>query len=294
MNIQNLKQETAGYRDAAVKAVSVQYIICTIIISQAIVLWLSAKGPLFPGEERFLSIVGTCAEIIAGLYGITMAGYTFFLSRMDALTATDTTLDYVVASVKTRFKYLVWYITITFAVTLFTSIILMYYPASSALISDFFYRLVCNEFILFLSFTAALILYYSVNVIDPKCLEKEAVRLQKKLSPRLGPQGSAAEFIALYDQIEQRCNAMVPEAVLHQLHENKGKRFSHTIELLYELKPKLRPMLPDLTRVHRYYECMVNSPSMAASQEICVLARRILSFLEGGPVEENFLKFYHK
>lgn len=46
--------------------------------------------------------------------------------------------------------------------------------------------------------------------------------------------------------------------------------------------------------LRRYYECMVNSPSMAASQEICVLACRILSFLEGGPVEENFLKFYHK
>ena len=42
---------------------------------------------------------------------IVIAGYTFFMSRIDALMATDATLDYIVGSVKMRFKSLIWYIT---------------------------------------------------------------------------------------------------------------------------------------------------------------------------------------
>ena len=37
-------------------------------------------------------------------YGITLAGYTFFLSRIDALIASDMTLDYIVNSVKMKYN----------------------------------------------------------------------------------------------------------------------------------------------------------------------------------------------
>lgn len=282
-----LQKEAANYGSMAVKAVSVQYIILSVIASQIAVLWLSSMGSLFPGEETFLQIIGTCAEIVAGLYGITLAGYTFFLSRIDALTATDTTLDYVVASIKNRFKYLIWYITITVTITLFISVVLMYYPVSSELIPEYFYRLICNEFVLVLGFSVILILYYSLSVVDPNCLEKEAERLKKKLSSRFGPDGSAAEFISLYDRIEGRCNEMLPQNVLQQLHENKGKRFEHTMELLYELRPQIRPVLSDLNRIYRYYACMVNCSPLSASEEMCILARKVLAYLEEIPSRGN-------
>jgi len=276
----NLKIEAARYGDMAVRAMSVQYVLITGLIAQAAVLWLSAKVNLFPGEERFIDIIGTCAEVVAGLYGITLAGYTFFLSRIDALCATDMTLDYVVTSVKTRFKHLIWYINITVATTLGISLILMYYPVSSGLIPDYLYRLICNEFVLFLGFSVALILYYSLLVIDPNCLSKEAAKLKRKISNKFGPDGSAAEFIALYDRIENLCNCALPDAVLQQLHDNKGKRFEYTLELIYEVKPALRPVLPDLYRIHRYYECMVNCSPLRASQEMCLMAGKVVAVLE--------------
>lgn len=275
-----LKNEILDYSSITVKAVSVQYLLFMVLAGQVGALWFSAKEKLFPGADAFQQIVGTCAEIIAGLYGITLAGYTFFLSRIDALTATDATLDYVVDNIKNRFKYLIWYITLTVAATLAISVVLMYYPAHSGLIPAYFYRLICNEFVLFLGFSVGLILYYSICVIDPNCLEKEAARLKKKLCSKPGPDGSAAEFIRLYDRIENLCNAMLPEAVLRQLYENKGKRFEYTLSLLQEQQPRLRPVLPELHRIHRYYECMVNCARLTASQEMCLSARRVCAFLE--------------
>lgn len=132
----------------------------TMLAGQILAFGLSVNEGLFPGNDALMNIVSTCSQIIAGLYGITLAGYTFFLSRIDALSTSDATLDYVVGSIKSRFKYLIWYITANVLMTLLISIILMYAPSPVGEQISFFYRLFCNEFILFVVFSIALILYY--------------------------------------------------------------------------------------------------------------------------------------
>ena len=276
----SLKQNVTEQSGKVAKAISIQFFITVTIILQIAVVFFSFKGTLFPGSEAMSGIAGTCAEIIAGLYGITMAGYTFFLSRIDGLMASDMTLDYIVNSVKLRYKYIIWYITFNVLMTLFISIFLMYYPAPDEETLSFFYRLFCNEFVVFLGTSIIMILYYSVSVIEPKCLEKEASRQKKKLSRSLGKEGDVIAFISMYDKIEARCNAMIPENVLSRLHENKGKHFEYTIELLYETKPLIRPVIPELRRIHRYYECVVNCTPMTVSKEMCGAAQRVLIFLQ--------------
>ena len=123
-----LHNKATEHGELAVKAMSFQTIPLAMIAGQVLAFWLSGKDSLFPGNDALMNIVGTCSEVIAGLYGITLAGYTFFLSRIDALSASDATQDYVVASIKSRFKYLIWYITANVLMTLLISIVLMYAP----------------------------------------------------------------------------------------------------------------------------------------------------------------------
>ena len=280
-----IKQNIASQGELAFKVMSAHTIMIVTVVSHVLAFWLSTKGSLFPGTDTLMSIIGTCAEIIAGLYGITMAGYTFFLSRIDALMASDSTLDYVVASIKNRFKYLIWFITFNVLMTLFNSIFLMYCPVPSETDHVFFYRLFCNEFVLFLGYSIVLIRYYSILVIDPNCLEKEAAKLKKKISPIIGAEGDVVEFIGIYDRIEALCNDMLPGNVLHQIHENKGKRFEYTIALLQEQKILSAPLIHDLNRIHRYYECAVNCTSLSVSQEMCSLARHVLAYLNQSSVK---------
>ena len=274
-----LHKEAAAHGETALAVMSMPAIIAANILAQAAALWLSGQEHLFPGTDMFMSIVSTCSQIIAGLYGTTLAGYTFFLSRIDALMASDATIDYVVSSIKNRFKYLIWYITFNVLVTLTISILLMYIPAPAGEKVSYFYRLFCNEFVLFLGFSIVMILYYSILVINPNCIEKEAAKLKKKLSRR-GPAGNAAEFIALYDRIETACNSLLPANVLHQIHENKGKRFEYTIGLLSEQGILLLPLIADLTRIHRYYECVINCTPLSVTEEMCTLARRVCLTVE--------------
>ena len=275
--IQNQITDTG---EKMIRAASFQMLPIIVVAGQLFVFWFSRQTHLFPDSDALMTVISCCAQIIAGLYGITLAEYTFFLSRIDALMATDVTLDYIVHSVKMRFKGLIWYITVTVAATLFISVFLMYYPEESGVIPDYLYRVVCNEFVLFMGFATALILYYSVGVVDPNCIEKEAKKLKKKLEFRFGPAGSVVEFISLYDRIEQRCNAMLPENVLNQLHENKGKHFQFSIDLLQKQSFLPKPLTADLIRIHRYYACTVNCDSMDVSQEMCLLARKVLAYLD--------------
>lgn len=271
-------------RNTAIAVMSLPGLVGVNITAQVLVLWLSAQESLFPGADIFMSILSSCSEIIAGLYGTTLAGYTFFLSRIDTLMASDATLDYVVSSIKNRFKHLIWYITFNVLVTLSISVVLMYAPTPADEQISFFYRLFCNEFVLFLGFSIVLILYYSILVVNPNCVEKEAAKLKKRLSHR-GPAGDAAEFIALYDQIETACNALLPQRVLNQIHENKGKRFEYTIQLLGEQNILALPLITDLNRIHRYYECVINCSPLSVNEEMCVLARRVLAFLNSNAAE---------
>lgn len=243
-------------------------------------IWLSRKVSVFPAGDTWMSILSTCAEIIAGLYGITLAGFTFFLSRIDALMLSDATVDYIVGSIKTRFKYLIGYITFNVLMTLLISMVLMYLPVPAPEDTTFWYRFFCNEFLLFMATSICLILYYSLLVVNPNCIEKEAGKLKKRMDGRFTHPGNAMVFIDLYDRIEQHCNRLIPPNVLHQLHENKGRFFELTIELMEEQKLLPKKLLQDIMQIHRYYECSVNCSPMRVSQQMCTLAEQVLYTLQ--------------
>lgn len=281
MRIKSLLQgELISLKVFANKIILFHMVPLLMIAIQIPVVILTFWIGFFPGEDVMLSIIGTCAQIVAGLYGITMAGYTFFLSRMDVLTESDGTLDFVVGSIKNRFKYLIWWITANVLMVLLISIVLMYCPVPHQTEMHYFYRLICNEFLVFVVFSIALILYYSLHVTAPNVLRKEATKLKQRLGGRSGAAGDVLEFLSDYATIQTYCNALLPELVLKELHKNKGCHFELTLELLKVQYPHLKPLLYDLNHLHRYYECVVNSSSMSVSLDMCLMAKKVLFHLE--------------
>ena len=268
------------HKNTAFKFLTSNILLCATLALHAGVLLLSSRVSFFPGVDVLRTIVTTCAQIIAGLYGITAAGYTFFLSRIDGLCAQDMSLDYIVSSLKNRYKGLMWLISGNVLMTLLVSILLLYCPAPTEDNHAFWYRYFCNEFIVSLGTSILLILYYSITVVNPNAISKEARKLKKRISHSLLPTGDVSRFIALYDSIERRCEALVDPVVLNQIYENKGKRFEYAIELLLLSKPTLVPLLLDIRRIHRYYECTVNCSPMTVTKEMCALAQKVSGELE--------------
>ena len=88
-----IQHQIADTGEKVVMAASFQVLPIIVISGQLFVLWFSRQTHLFPDSDALMNVISCCAQIIAGLYGITLAGYTCFLSRMDALMASDVTLD---------------------------------------------------------------------------------------------------------------------------------------------------------------------------------------------------------
>ena len=97
---------------------------------------------------------------------------------------------------------------------------------------------------------------------------------------RLGKIGF--HHLDLYDRIQTACCARLPQTVLHQLQQNKGRRLEPVLELLHQQDADVRGVYHDLVSIHRYYECMVNVSPLEASAEMCALARRTLQTLQQG------------
>ncbi len=258
---------------------------CAAVACHIAAVIFSLRFALFSSEDALMNMLSSFAEIIAGLYGTTLAGYTFFLSRIDGLMASDTSLDFVVAGIKRRFKYLIWHITFNVLMTLLTTAVLMLMPSPETGWLRFLHRLVCNEFVVFLGFSVVLILWYSILVINPKSIEKEAARQKKRLSPETETSGSTIDFFALYARLQETCDAMIPAEVLNQIRENKGNRFPYTIALLPQLRPDLADAMEELERIHHYYVCALNCTPITVTQEICTAAQALLERLNREPEE---------
>ncbi len=262
------------------KALLLNYLTLATIASQIAVFLISTKVSLFPGQEAMQSIAGSFAEIVAGLYGLTLASYTFFLSRIDGLAASNHTLEYVTNGLKRGFKYLIWHITFQVLMTLVFATALMYATApevGSAF--AFWYRLFCNEFIAFAGFSVVLILYYSILVVNPKCIEKEAARLKKKLGGKEND-GSLLEFLALHQKLCRRIEELLPKETVGYLHAEQVLTLAVAMALLRQLHPEIEELLPELEAIYRYYECLVNCKDVAVSQSMCDRANRLLDQLD--------------
>lgn len=261
------------------RILSIQPFVLLTLIVQIILFGISSAETLFPETDRWISISTTCAQIVCGMYGITLAGYTFFISHMDSLSDSDRTLDYIVSNIKKRFKYLIITLTFNVFIVLIASVFIVYIKAPDNEELLFFYRLFCNEFIAALFFSMILMLFYSAWIIDPKCIEKEAAKLKKKLSPPAGTCGDAARFLALYSAIDDCCNKKLPQEVLLPIAKYKKISFDDTLKLLLLQNLLTDALASDLTRLHRYYACTLNCSPIDVTQEMYELAEKTLKEL---------------
>ena len=279
MNFNQKAQRKSANRTGAATFVAIYYLRSFTVLAQIGIFWLSAKDSFFPNADVRMSILSSYSAIIAGLYGITMAGFTFFLSRIDAMILTDSTVEYVASSLKHKFKVLIWCISSNVSVTLFISIALMYIPASKELSETFLYRLFFNEFVLFFLSSIGLIMIYSMMVINPNSIQSEAEKLKKKISKPGAQPGDAVQFLSAYATLENACENLLPPLAVSKLKRDKGSRFEAILSLLYEQETLDKKALDKITTVHHDYACTVNCKTMQASRQMCTLTMELLAHI---------------
>ena len=172
-----------------------------LVLSGVTSAWGAIKPVLDLNENQILYLFSTSAQVLAGIYGLTLTGFIFFRNELNREEQEDETLVDATESLKRRYFTLLIFITLLVLLTLALSNLAIS-SESSAHRSVNTLLINCGQSAFATSLLA--IAYFVFDVISPNRIAVASRALQDAVDPTHGNdiKGSLEEFVRNYNQIE--------------------------------------------------------------------------------------------
>ena len=227
------------------------------------------------------SVMSTCSEVLAGLYGITLTGYIFFADRFKDTSRDDESLYDAVQALLIRYNHLAGFISLMcLACTVMAEGIVLY--GTNTLLPAGLHRFWINETLLLSFGTFNLILYFVISVLDPHKVERISNQKKSKISEDTTT-GDIEEFMAVWAEIEDNLLALREELIKKIRFvpgANRSKpQLVQTLDLLRNYGRINMNLWRKLDKLRQYHNLSLHDVNMAVSQEMCDLAKHVLAEL---------------
>ena len=229
------------------------------------------------------SVMSTCSEVLAGLYGITLTGYIFFADRFKDTSQEDESLYDAVQALLIRYNHLAGFISLMCLIcTVMAEGIVLY--GENTLLPAGLHRFWINETLLLCFCTFDLILYFVISVLDPHKVTR--ISNQKKAKISEDPTtGDLAEFMAVWGEIEKNLLALREELAgkirfIPGAHAKGKPQMVQTLEVLRNYGRINMSLWRKLDKLRQYHNLSLHDVNMAVSQEMCDFAKNVLAELE--------------
>ena len=229
------------------------------------------------------SVMSTCSEVLAGLYGITLTGYIFFADRFKDTSRDDESLYDAVQALLLRYNHLAGFISLMCLVcTVMAEGIVLY--GSNTCLPPGLHRLWINETLLLSFGTFNLILYFVISVLDPHKVQRISNQKRSKISEDTTA-GDIAEFMAVWGEIEDSLLAIREELIskmrfIPGAHAKGKPQMVQTLEILRNYGRINMNLWRKLDKLRQYHNLSLHDVNMAVSQEMCDLAKTVLAELK--------------
>lgn len=254
---------------------------CAVVLQIYVIL--DCMFPLIVYEvDAVSSVMSTCSEVLAGLYGITLTGYIFFADRFQDTSRDDESLYDAVQALLVRYNHMAGVISLMCLIGIaFAEGIVLY--GSNTLLPAGLHRFWINETLLLCFCTFDLILYFVISVLDPHKVNRISNHKKAKISEDPAA-GDPEEFMAVWGQIEDNLYALREELSSKMRfvpNGNPGKpKIVQTLEILRNYGRINMNLWRKLDKLRQYHNLSLHDLNMAVSQEMCDLAEDVLSELE--------------
>lgn len=229
------------------------------------------------------SVMSTCSEVLAGLYGITLTGYIFFADRFKDTSRDDESLYDAVQALLLRYNHLAGFISLMCLVcTVLAEGIVLY--GTNTLLPAGLHRFWINETLLMCFCTFDLILYFVISVLDPHKVARISNQKKAKISEDTTA-GDIEEFMTIWGEIEDNLLSLREELIRKMRFipgaNIKGKpQMVQTLEVLRNYGRINMNLWRKLDQLRQYHNLSLHDVNMAVSQEMCDLAKNVLAELE--------------
>ena len=229
------------------------------------------------------SVMSTCSEVLAGLYGITLTGYIFFADRFKDTSRDDESLYDAVQALLLRYNHLAGFISLMCLICTVMAEGIVLYGTNTRLPAGL-HRFWINETLLLNFGTFNLILYFVISVLDPHKVQRISNQTKSKISEDTTV-GNIEEFMALWGEIEDNLLALREELISKMRFipgaNAKGKpQMVQTLEVLRNYGRINMSLWRKLDKLRQYHNLTLHDVNMAVSQEMCDLAKSVRAELE--------------
>jgi len=259
----------------------------TLAVLTGIIQILVILDCFFPlleyAPDAVSSVMSTCSEVLAGLYGITLTGYIFFADRFKDTSRDDESLYDAVQALLIRYNHLAGFISLMCLVcTVMAEGIVLY--GTNTLLPAGLHRFWINETLLLSFGTFNLILYFVISVLDPHKVARISNQKKAKISEDT-TDGDIEEFMVVWGEIEDNLLALREELISKMRFipgaNAKGKpQMVQTLEVLRNYGRINMNLWRKLDKLRQYHNLSLHDVNMAVSQEMCDLAKNVLAELE--------------
>ncbi|MDH0447225.1 hypothetical protein [Shewanella sp. GD04112] len=173
-----------------------------IVIISGITSLIGLDRPLLSlNENQIFYLYSTSAQVLAGVYGLTLTGFIFFRNELSREEFEDDTLTVAVDSLKERYFNMLLFVT---ALSIFTLIMSNLVISSESSAQTTFNTIIMNTAQSAFFINLLVIAYFIFDVIAPKRIEKESKVIQQKVdpTPEAEDKGSLESFLTNYNKLE--------------------------------------------------------------------------------------------
>ncbi|MBG9754290.1 hypothetical protein J2B92_20515 [Lysinibacillus sphaericus] len=271
----NIKENFQKYR--------VLYVILSIQLILALVNFILSKSPfLFINENQILYSYATTAQVIAGLYGLTLTGYIFFNDKLNKLAENDDSYYDVVEKLKGQ--YFGQIILLGIGCILVISMSLITLNTISYFNNPIIYSFLLNQTMIVSITEVVSIVLFSWNMANPKSIEKANEIILKESSLDKKEKGDFSVFLKNYNSIENQIkritNILNNQGIFNIKYYNKNRKnyqpnIMESLKLLSPLNVIDKDFYHEIDELRRYRNSVVHSEDPVVSQDAVKSAETI-------------------
>jgi len=274
-------------------------IVLTAIGTVAAALVSSIIGTYAPvfllNENQVLYLFSTSAQVVGGVFGLTIAGYTFLRNELDRQKKEDESLAEQIDELKARYFYLATFITGVSALAIFTSLLTISVGTPHR----------ANEIVIAINASQSIVVaavlsiaYFILDIFRPGRIERISDGIRKDLDRESeNDKGSLEEFLRSFNQIEQ----LLDSYQNHYLQNRQQTRYRTStaripkpkiVEFIYRselIDGDIRTKLVDLIRLRNSLihgtELFVSKHTVAEASTLLDVLRAALSIRNATTIE---------
>jgi len=233
-------------------------------------------------ENQTLYFFSTGAQVVAALFGITLAGYTFFNDKLDKEVQNDDSLYDAVESLKSEYYHMIIKMGIICILSILLSLlnIALY---SDLGISTKIYTYILNQTSILLSFEILYVVIFIIKLTDPTKILKISSSLKSKVEDD-DPTGDFGEFLKNYNQLEKKiistANAITfgtNKTVSQNYRKEYRPQIFQALNILLSKEIIDKVLVEEIDSIRKYRNYVVHSLQPTVNKEV---SQRIIGLID--------------